>query len=248
MFSWFAESAKSNLKTKHSCSSRASWKAQRQKPKQKLTFLPSTKLLFVDLNSRTVCFTPRWAYISINTYMSRSATCKLKLYLSGELPKKILIMGWQDSLKWFVRLCAGWRAKAWCLMTVWPNQLKSSLTKYLTLNSSSTTAIWLINKMRNYGSIRTYINQSLVFFLSQILSLPWQPWPSSLEKEVTIFGWEGGAGEDNLIGMVAICQPQGSHALKPTLLYRVFYFKWEPNLQNENHAVLKKTRNYKSRL
>ena len=44
---------------------------------------------------------------------------------------------------------------------------------------------------------------------------------------------------DNTV--VASCQSQGSHALKYTLLYGVFDSKWDHNLLNEHHAVLKKT-------
>ena len=41
--------------------------------------------------------------------------------------------------------------------------------------------------------------------------------------------------------LVATCQSQGSHALKHTLLYVLFDSKWDHNVLNEHHAVLKKT-------
>ena len=56
-----------------------------------------------------------------------------------------------------------------------------------------------------------------------------------LDPEVTILKWEGDAREGSLIGsdwVVVTCQSQGSHALKHTLLYHLFYCKWDHNLQN----------------
>lgn len=41
--------------------------------------------------------------------------------------------------------------------------------------------------------------------------------------------------------LVATCQSQGSHARQHTLLYHLLHFKLEHHLQNEHHAVLKKT-------
>ena len=43
------------------------------------------------------------------------------------------------------------------------------------------------------------------------------------------------------VALVATCQSQGSPALKYTLLYCLFLNKWDHNLQNEHHAVFKKT-------
>ena len=46
---------------------------------------------------------------------------------------------------------------------------------------------------------------------------------------------------DNAV--VATCQSQGSPALKHPLLYGLSDSKWDHNLLNEHHAVLKKTWN-----
>ena len=45
----------------------------------------------------------------------------------------------------------------------------------------------------------------------------------------------------NVVAIVATCQLQHSHTLKHMLLYHLFYSKWDHDLQNEHHAVLKKT-------
>lgn len=40
--------------------------------------------------------------------------------------------------------------------------------------------------------------------------------------------------------MVVTCKSQGSHALKQTLLYCLYYPKWNHNVQNGHCSVLKK--------
>ena len=68
-----------------------------------------------------------------------------------------------------------------------------------------------------------------------------------LEPEVTVFRQEGGAVEDILTGSdwepedMPCQQPWGSQALKRTMLYCLFYRKCAHNLQNEHHAVKKRT-------
>lgn len=57
-----------------------------------------------------------------------------------------------------------------------------------------------------------------------------------LEPEVMMCGPEGGSGEEREVDLtensrtlctVATCQPHGSLALKQTLLYHLFYTKWD---------------------
>ena len=43
------------------------------------------------------------------------------------------------------------------------------------------------------------------------------------------------------VAVVASCQSAGSPTLKHPLLYGLFDAKWDHNLLNEHHAVLKKT-------
>ena len=59
------------------------------------------------------------------------------------------------------------------------------------------------------------------------------------ETDVTIIWLDGEAGED----ILATCQCQGCHALRHTLLYRLFNSKWDHNLQNKHHVVLKQILN-----
>ncbi len=53
------------------------------------------------------------------------------------------------------------------------------------------------------------------------------------QKSSRLFKWQ--------ITMVATCQSQGSPTLKHTLLYGLFYSKWDCNLPNEQHVVFNKT-------
>lgn len=63
-----------------------------------------------------------------------------------------------------------------------------------------------------------------------------------LEPEVTMSGWEGGDGRiswldlnqnsEHIVGVA--CQSQGSHALKHTVFYHLFYNNLDHKIQNEN--------------
>lgn len=60
-----------------------------------------------------------------------------------------------------------------------------------------------------------------------------------LEPDVTVFEWEGGAGEDVLMDLATLLS-QGSDDL---MLHGLFYSKCVLGLLNEPHAVLEKTLN-----